>query len=399
MAIGIIDYAASYFKYKTPTPMRGEPTNKALKRLQSKLQANAISIETDLGGGNHGCLALVLADAEHNSIPNTQPFVAPAYPPPLVTPSTATAVKALELEEACNEQKQLCLECENVEKALLRFIQDAVEDKHAASLVDAYTNLFKDDVPAAMGYLNYNYGKVRCKEAVAKEAEVMATAWQPSDPIVLLTRPIENLQKLATQADNPCSDKQLLEKGLSIIRDTRDFECALIQWEKKAEADKTWASFKTHFHEAQLNLKKTHGPTMVQAGFHHANMLAKQLNTSIEQQISSRDSELLALLQNIPGLSANSTDSTSSDEDSPHEHQANATSSNTVQLEILKLLKELSEDIKQTKAAVPKRCMPRKTPDGKAVSTSSGHKQALLDSRSWEPHQQRMQPQGSRAQS
>ena len=228
MAVGIINYAASYFKCKTPTPMRGEPMNKALERSQTELQANASSIETDLGGGNHGCLALVLADEECNSIPDAQPFAMPACPTPLVMPSAATPIEALELKETHNEQKRLYLECKNAEKALLRFIQDALEDKHIASLVDTCTNLFKDDVPAAMEYLNYNYGKVRCEEVVAKEAEVMATTWQPSDPIVLLTRPIENLQKLATQADNPFSDKQLLEKGLSIIRNTRDFEHALI---------------------------------------------------------------------------------------------------------------------------------------------------------------------------
>ena len=190
MAVGIIDYAASYFKYKTPTPMIGEPTNKALKRLQSELQANASSIETDLGGGNHGYLALVLTDEECNLVPNAQPFAPPTYPPPLVTPSTATAVEALELKEAYNEQKRLHLECKNVEKALLRFVQDAAEDKHTTSLVDPYANLFKDDVPTVMEYLNYNYGKVRYEEVVSKEVEVMAMSWQPSDPIVLLTRPI-----------------------------------------------------------------------------------------------------------------------------------------------------------------------------------------------------------------
>ena len=51
---GSIDYASSYFKYKTPTPIRGEPTHKALQRLKNELQANASSIETDLGGGDHG---------------------------------------------------------------------------------------------------------------------------------------------------------------------------------------------------------------------------------------------------------------------------------------------------------------------------------------------------------
>jgi len=33
MVVGIIDYTASYFKYKIPIPIYGELTNKALKQL------------------------------------------------------------------------------------------------------------------------------------------------------------------------------------------------------------------------------------------------------------------------------------------------------------------------------------------------------------------------------
>ena len=29
-----VDYVQTYFKFKTPTPIIGEPTNKALKRLK-----------------------------------------------------------------------------------------------------------------------------------------------------------------------------------------------------------------------------------------------------------------------------------------------------------------------------------------------------------------------------
>lgn len=62
MSLGTIDYASSYFKYKTPMLIRGVPTHKSLKRLKAELQANASSIETDLGGGNHRYLGLVLTD-------------------------------------------------------------------------------------------------------------------------------------------------------------------------------------------------------------------------------------------------------------------------------------------------------------------------------------------------
>ena len=80
MNFGTINYAASYFKFKTPTPIRGVPAYKTLNLLKLELQANASSVETDLGGGNHGCLGLVLTDAEHATISDTEPFAAPAYP-------------------------------------------------------------------------------------------------------------------------------------------------------------------------------------------------------------------------------------------------------------------------------------------------------------------------------
>ena len=62
MKLGIVNCPSSYFKCKTPTPVTGTPTHKVLKRLKKELQANVSSIETDLGGVNHGHLGLMLTD-------------------------------------------------------------------------------------------------------------------------------------------------------------------------------------------------------------------------------------------------------------------------------------------------------------------------------------------------
>ena len=97
MSLGTVGYQSSYFKHKPPTPTRGVPTHTALKRLKTELQANASSIETDIGGGNHGYLALVLTDEEYNSTPNTEPFVPLNYPALLVIPPTATAIEAMQM--------------------------------------------------------------------------------------------------------------------------------------------------------------------------------------------------------------------------------------------------------------------------------------------------------------
>ena len=51
--------------------MRRELTNKVLKRLQTKLQANTSSIKIDLGEGKHSYLALVLTNTEYSSVLNT----------------------------------------------------------------------------------------------------------------------------------------------------------------------------------------------------------------------------------------------------------------------------------------------------------------------------------------
>ena len=97
-------------------------------------------------------------------------------------------------------------------------MQDAIEEKHLESLVDEHANLLNGDVPEILTYLFYDCGKVRSEEVVQKEVEVMSISWQPIEPMVLLTRPLEQLQKLATQANIPYTDDQILEKVLSLIR-------------------------------------------------------------------------------------------------------------------------------------------------------------------------------------
>ena len=105
MKLGTVDYASSYFKYKTPTHITGPPTYKALKHLKKELQANASSIESDLGGGYNNYLGLTLTDEEHSTIPTTQPFVPPTYPPLLEIPAIATTIQDLHLKETHTEAK------------------------------------------------------------------------------------------------------------------------------------------------------------------------------------------------------------------------------------------------------------------------------------------------------
>ena len=226
MTLGAVDYAASYFKYKTPTPIQGTLTHKTLKRLKAELRANASSVETDLGGGDHGYLGLVLNAADYALLNPEHPFEAPAFPGQLTIPANATQVQAFTLQNKHNEDKRLYYECKNVEKALQRHIQDAIEHKYIAPLVDDDTQLIHEDIPTVLDYLDTNYGRVPTEEVKQKEQEIRTMTYHPADPLILLYGPIEKLQALATKAGIVYSQAQILDIGLTVIRNTRDYKRA-----------------------------------------------------------------------------------------------------------------------------------------------------------------------------
>ena len=191
---GNIDYATLYFKYKSPNPINGEPTYKSLKRLKTELRANASSVETDLGEGDHGYLGLVLSDEEYALItPTPTQFRAPNFPGTLVIDPAFIAIQAVQAHEYHTEDLALYRERKNVEKSLLRHIQTAVEDKYLEFMVDDDTGLIEEDIPTVLDYLFSNYGKVTSVEVKEAESEVLNLQFNPAHPMIMIYHPIEQL--------------------------------------------------------------------------------------------------------------------------------------------------------------------------------------------------------------
>ena len=93
-------------------------------------------------------------------------------------------------------------------------------------------------------------------------------------------------------------------------------------------------TFKTHFKNAQAELKEIRGPMMQQAGYHHANILAQQLHMNLQVQ----GNEILALVYELV-VNKNPPD----EEDQPlPAPAANAIIQTTVQTEMLQLLRAIA---------------------------------------------------------
>ena len=98
------------------------------------------------------------------------------------------------------------------------------------------------------------------------------------------------METLAEIAKIPYTESQIVDFGIQLIKNTRDFETVLGEWNRRPEQDNTWESFKKHFQDAQQTLKDIRGTTMAQSGYHYANHLA----TEIREEIKDNQSQMLA---------------------------------------------------------------------------------------------------------
>ena len=120
---GIINYRES-FEIPVLTKIQGEPTADSLILLKRELKAKASSFYSNIGGGTHGHLFLVISPTQFNLLPNAA-FVRPLHPGRLTIPNGTTAAMSVVIKDQYNEQIRLFREFNVVEKALISQIVSA----------------------------------------------------------------------------------------------------------------------------------------------------------------------------------------------------------------------------------------------------------------------------------
>ena len=70
----------TYFQHKVLTKVHSTPTYESLQTLVTELKANAGSVPSTLGGGQHGHLGLLLSEIRYATLEDTIPWVTPNNP-------------------------------------------------------------------------------------------------------------------------------------------------------------------------------------------------------------------------------------------------------------------------------------------------------------------------------
>ena len=126
-------------------------------------------------------------------------------------------------------------------------------------------------IHAILHHLFKNYGNITPLELEHNDTK-MRSNWGPHSPFDCLIKQIEDGQDYTEDGGQPYTTEQLLCIAYTLVFKTGLYFEECKQWNNHPATEKTWANFKTQFHNAECLLRDQLCTTK-QAGFHsnHAN--------------------------------------------------------------------------------------------------------------------------------
>ena len=270
------NFRETHFQHADLTPIRGEPKYETLKVLINELKANAQTVHSNLGGGAHGHLGLVLTPQKYNIVAPGTPYVRPPFPGALNIPPGTTNVQAQMMRETHDQAMRDFHETETLHNALMQQVVKAVEPMYLKALRNPVTQSFTVPLNQILHHLMAVYGKINPKTFKTMKEEVENYQYDISLPVDVVFDPIDDLEELADGAEQPMTEAQKINMAFITFQNCGKFKSDLKAWNRKATADKTWLNMKTHFREALEDIRNVDDVTIDQT-FDQANMVREVL--------------------------------------------------------------------------------------------------------------------------
>ena len=222
---------------ETPKKIVGEPTYADLQDLRATLKNNATSVDTIHGGGKHGHLGLVLPSHIYNVIvpppvAGTNAWVDPVNPGlvPAYAPND-TPEQQEERREAHKLRKYCWRLCYNVDSALKKQLQEAIDPIYIRALRHEHTHFNHLITRHILEYLFATYGKIH-PHNLADNDKKLCAPWDPSTPFEMLIDQVENAQEYATDGHQPYSPAQLISNAYNLVYQTGVYIDDCEEWDE-----------------------------------------------------------------------------------------------------------------------------------------------------------------------
>lgn len=149
----------------------GNPTFEKLKSIKKSLKSNASSVQSNLGGGAHSHLGLILDHATYHATTGEH-YETPAHPGALFISAGTTLHEAVCLREDHAEHIRVFRETIDVKTALMKQITSTIGDDYLKDLRDDVMNTITMSIPDVPAFLFHRYGKVDSKKVSTEEQKV-----------------------------------------------------------------------------------------------------------------------------------------------------------------------------------------------------------------------------------
>ena len=260
------------FPHPDLPPIEGQPTYEKIAAIKSLLAANAASIQTTRGGGDNGYLGILLSPAVYATI-NAIPWIDPPNPGATpVIPPNATSAQIGEAVRVHTENLRQWREFTNLQQALKKQLIAAVNPIYFRAIKHRHVGFANHSIREMLTHLIDQYGAITPIDLQNNMAD-FSKKWDPNQPFEVLIDQIEEAVDFADAGGQPYTAQQIINNAYTIVFQTGMFFDDCKTWRAKPDADKTWQNFKTHFGEAQRQLR-LQTATMQSAGYHEAKLVS-----------------------------------------------------------------------------------------------------------------------------
>ena len=244
-----IDNIVATFPYPTVPTIEGLPTFSTIKALHLKLNANAASVQSNLGDGNQGLIYLTVSDAVYATLSDVE-FIEPLNPGTTpVYAARATAAQISQTRTDFIENRKNFNQYNNTDKALKQLLLSAVDDMFLKTLKNSISGYSRVTTKQLINHLYDRYGQLTPQDLKDND-DNLHQPYDATSPIENLFEQIETAQDIATTAGAQYNNTQILNAAYNLVFNTNAFPDSCREWRRLPQAQKTWLNFKLIFTEA-----------------------------------------------------------------------------------------------------------------------------------------------------
>ena len=229
----------------TPLDSLFEPTPLTARQLRREVYANARSSPTDLGGGDHGHLGLVMPDAEYTAISTGGvPYIQPDRP---AVPAYSNVVGTRERQKTKYQQDlEEYRDSRNIHNLLKAQLMVAIPETYREVLADTDIGYSEVTAMELLEHIIGTYGTITTLD-LEINLQQLHTPWAPDTPIATVFINGNRCRRFAEEGGDPISDHTYIRTLVKIFRGSGVLDEAIKDWDNKPTVDKTVMECVRHF--------------------------------------------------------------------------------------------------------------------------------------------------------